>query len=62
LLIPLALFWFVLLGAIQIGRDYDWNWFVVPAIAAGVLFVGAALLLASIRAARVARAGEEVVV
>jgi NADH-quinone oxidoreductase subunit H len=62
LLIPLALFWFVLLGAIQIGRDYDWNWFVVPAIAAGVLFVGAALLLASIRAARVARAGEEAVV
>src|SRR5690606_9210184 len=33
LLIPLALFWFVLLGAIDVGRDQDWNPVVVPLVA-----------------------------
>jgi NADH-quinone oxidoreductase subunit H len=60
LLIPLALFWFVLLGAIQVGRDRDWNVAIVPLVAAAVLFVGAALLLGAVRTARVAREREEV--
>jgi NADH-quinone oxidoreductase subunit H len=60
LLIPLALFWFVLLGALQVADDNDWNPIVVPAIAAGALFVGASLLLGANRTARLARANEEV--
>jgi NADH-quinone oxidoreductase subunit H len=60
LLIPLALFWFVLLGALQISDDNDWNPIVVPAVAAGALFLGASLLLGANRTARLARANEEV--
>jgi NADH-quinone oxidoreductase subunit H len=60
LLIPLALFWFVLLGAIQVGRDDDWNPAVVPVVAAAVLCVGTALLFGAVRTARTARAREEV--
>jgi NADH-quinone oxidoreductase subunit H len=60
LLIPLALFWFVLLGAIDVGNNEDWNPVVVPLVAAGVLVVGAALLLGAIRAARGSRVREEV--
>jgi NADH-quinone oxidoreductase subunit H len=62
MLIPLALFWFVLLGAIQVGRDNDWNPAVVPLVAAAVLFVGAALLIGAIRTARAGREREEVAV
>jgi NADH-quinone oxidoreductase subunit H len=61
-LIPLALFWFVLLGAIQIGDDNDWNPVVVPAVGAGVLLVGASLLLGANRTAKLERAREEVAV
>jgi NADH-quinone oxidoreductase subunit H len=60
LLIPLALFWFVLLGAMQVGDDADWNPVVVPAVAAGVLLVGATLLLGASRTARLARSRGEV--
>jgi NADH-quinone oxidoreductase subunit H len=60
LLIPLALFWFVLLGAIDVGNSEDWNPVVVPLVAAGVLVVGAALLFGAIRSARLGRVGEEV--
>ena len=59
-LIPLALFWFVLLGAIRVGRDEDWNPVVVPLVAAGVLALGASLLLGAIRTARQTRARDEV--
>jgi NADH-quinone oxidoreductase subunit H len=61
-LIPLALFWFVLLGAIQIGDDNDWNPVVVPAVGAGALLVGASLLLGANRTAKLERAREEVAV
>jgi NADH-quinone oxidoreductase subunit H len=60
LLIPLALFWFVMLGALQIADDNDWNPIAVPAVAAGALFVGALLLVGANRTARLARAREEV--
>jgi NADH-quinone oxidoreductase subunit H len=60
LLIPLALFWFVLLGAIEVGNNEDWNPVVVPLVAAGVLVVGAALLFGAIRSARLGRVREEV--
>jgi NADH-quinone oxidoreductase subunit H len=60
LLIPLALFWFVMLGALQIADDNDWNPIAVPAVAAGALFVGALLLMGANRTARLARAREEV--
>ncbi len=53
-------FWFVLLGAIQVGRDDDWNVAVVPLVAAAVLFVGSALLLGAVRTARIEREREEV--
>jgi NADH-quinone oxidoreductase subunit H len=60
LLIPLALFWFVLLGAMQVGDDQDWNPVVVPLVAAGALVVGATLLLGANRQARLARSRGEV--
>lgn len=60
LLIPLALFWFVMLGAIDVGRDRDWNPVVVPLVAAGALVVGSALLLGAVRTARETRLREEV--
>ena len=60
ILIPLALFWFVLLGAIDVGRDADWNPVIVPLVAAAALVVGAVLLLGAIRTARLARARDEV--
>jgi NADH-quinone oxidoreductase subunit H len=60
LLIPLALFWFVLLGALRIADDNDWNPIAVPAVAAGSLFVGALLLAGASRTARLARLREEV--
>jgi NADH-quinone oxidoreductase subunit H len=57
-LIPLALFWFVLLGALEISDDNDWNPIAVPAVAAGVLFLGASLLLGANRTAKLARQDE----
>jgi NADH-quinone oxidoreductase subunit H len=59
-LIPLALFWFVLLGALEISDDNDWNPVVVPAVAAGALFVGASLLLGANRTAKLSRESAEV--
>ncbi|HEX7095764.1 MAG TPA: NADH-quinone oxidoreductase subunit NuoH, partial [Acidimicrobiales bacterium] len=60
LLIPLALFWFVMLGALDVGEDRDWNPVVVPLVAAGALVVGSALLLGAARVARETRLREEV--
>jgi NADH-quinone oxidoreductase subunit H len=59
-LIPLALLWFVLLGALEISDDNDWNPIVVPAVAAGALFVGASLLLGANRTAKLSRESAEV--
>jgi NADH-quinone oxidoreductase subunit H len=59
-LIPLALFWFVLLGAVDVADDKDWNVFVVSGIATAVLLIGAALLFGANRTAKQSRADMEV--
>ncbi len=61
-LIPLALFWFVMLGAMEVAADNGWNRIAVVPIAIGVLLAGTALLLGANRSARAAREREEVVV
>ena len=61
-LIPLALFWFVMLGAMEVASDNGWSRIAVVPIAIGVLFAGTALLLGANRSARLARAREEVAV
>jgi NADH-quinone oxidoreductase subunit H len=49
LLIPISLGWFLLLAAIRLGNDNDWNpWVTVPVTVAG-LIAGAVLLLAAVR-------------
>ena len=50
-MIPVALGWFLLLAAIQLGRDNDWNIVAVVVIALAVLVVSGALLLAAVRVA-----------
>jgi NADH-quinone oxidoreductase subunit H len=61
-LIPLALFWFVLLGALRVSDDYDWNPVVVPAAAFAALLLGTTLLLGANRTAKLERMREEVTV
>ncbi len=61
-LIPLALFWFVMLGAMEVASDNGWSRIAVVPIAIGVLFAGTALLLGANRSARLAREREEVAV
>jgi NADH-quinone oxidoreductase subunit H len=49
LLIPISLGWLLLLAAIRLGNDRDWNpWLTVPVTVAG-LIAGAVLLLAAVR-------------
>ena len=45
-LIPVALGWFLLLAAIRVGDDNDWNPVAVVAVSLAALAVGAALMLA----------------
>jgi NADH-quinone oxidoreductase subunit H len=52
LLIPLALGWFLLLAALDVGREEDWNPVAVVAVALAVLLAGAGLLRAAISASR----------
>lgn len=59
-LIPIALGWLLLLAAIQIGRDQDWNLALVILVSISVMFVGAALLTTAISTARRTRISEEV--
>ncbi len=56
LLIPLALGWFLLLAALDVGRTQDWNPVVVGGISIAVFLVGAGLLRLAIGAARARRA------
>ena len=56
LLIPLALGWFLLLAALDVGRTQDWNPVVVGGISIAVFLVGAGLLHLAIGAARARRA------
>ncbi len=59
LLIPLALGWFLLLAALDIGNDRDWNPVVVVLVAIAVLLAGAGLLRLAIRSARARRAAHD---
>lgn len=59
-LIPIALGWLLLLAAIQIGRDQDWNMAIVILVSIAVMFVGAALITTAMSAGRRLRIGEEV--
>jgi NADH-quinone oxidoreductase subunit H len=52
LLIPLALGWFLLLAALDVGRDQDWNLAVVALVSVAGLLLGAALLRRAISTAR----------
>ena len=54
-LIPIALGWLLLLGAMRLGRDSDWNVYVLIGIAAAVVLVAASLLGAAIQAGRSVR-------
>jgi NADH-quinone oxidoreductase subunit H len=54
-LIPIALGWFLLLGALQLGRDQDWNPFLVMSAALVIFAVAGGLLFAAVRSARIAR-------
>ena len=59
-LIPFSLIWFLILAAIRIGQDEDWNVLAVIAIglAGGILAMG--LLMGAIRNARLNRAESDV--
>ncbi len=60
LLIPLSLGWLLLLAAVRIGDDRNWNlWIVVPIVIVAMLAVGG-LLTAAIRVGRSDRALAEV--
>ena len=58
-LIPLSLGWLLLLAAINIGRDEDWNLFLVGTIGAVVLVVAYLALTAAVSVAQRRRADEE---
>jgi len=60
LLIPLSLGWFLLLVAVKVGEDNDWNVALVLAIALVAMISGAALLSVAIRTSRYRRAEEKV--
>jgi NADH-quinone oxidoreductase subunit H len=61
-LIPLSLGWLLLLAAINIGRDEDWNLFLVGTIGAVVLVVAYLGLTAAVSVAQRRRADEELFV
>ena len=48
-LIPISLGWFLLLAAIRLGDDNDWNAVLVVVITVAGLVLSAALLLAALR-------------
>ncbi|HWL43376.1 MAG TPA: complex I subunit 1 family protein [Ilumatobacter sp.] len=52
LLIPVALGWFLVLAALQVGRDKDWNVVAVIAACLGVLLVAYVLFTAALNVAR----------
>ena len=57
-LIPLALGWLLLLGAIDIGRDAGWNPVAVVVVSIAVLLTGYTLLRAAVAASRARRMAE----
>jgi NADH-quinone oxidoreductase subunit H len=50
-LIPLALLWLLFIASIRIGRDQDWNVFVVPTVAVITVLLVFGLLAGSLRTA-----------
>jgi NADH-quinone oxidoreductase subunit H len=54
-LIPIALGWLLLLGALRLARDNDWNMVLVIGGAAAVALVAGSLLAAAVRAGRASR-------
>jgi NADH-quinone oxidoreductase subunit H len=61
-LIPLALGWILLLVAVQVAADEDWNVFVVMGVSLVVMVAAYGLLAAAFRAARRAHAAAEAAV
>jgi len=59
-LIPLALAWVLLLAAINIGRDEDWNAGVVVAVCFGVLVAGWLAITAALRQGQARRQEDDV--
>ena len=59
-LIPLALGWLLLLAAIQVARDQDWNMAIVIGVSVVGMFAGAALISSAMGSARRLRTSEEV--
>ncbi len=60
LLIPFSLGWFLLLAAIRIGRNEDWNLAIVIPVGLVAILAGAMLLAAAVRSARLARLESDV--
>jgi NADH-quinone oxidoreductase subunit H len=58
LLIPLALGWFLLLAALEVGDGQDWNPVVVAGVAIAIMLAAAGLLRLAIRAERAERAAD----
>ena len=56
-LIPISLGWFLLLAAIRVGNDNDWNVWAVVIISVAVLVAAAALLVVAVRHAGRQRRG-----
>jgi len=48
-LIPISLFWLLLIASLRVGRDEDWAWYVVLAVGGAVGLAGWALLGAALR-------------
>jgi len=48
-LIPLSLGWFVVLAAMQLGKDEGWNQIAVVAVSLAALLVGALMLMAAVK-------------
>jgi NADH-quinone oxidoreductase subunit H len=60
ILIPVALGWFLLLAAIRIGGNEDWNPGLVVGAVLAVFLVGGSLLVAAVRSAQHKRDHDEV--
>ncbi len=60
ILIPLALGWFLLLGALRVAEIEGWNRLVVVAVGLAGIFLGGLLLTGAIRNARLTRAESEI--
>jgi NADH-quinone oxidoreductase subunit H len=60
ILIPLSLGWLLLLAAVRIGDDRNWNLFIVVPVVLAIIVAVAGLLAAAIRVGRSDRALAEV--